>query len=327
MMRPILCLTSAVLAQIVVSHTASAVSPADSYPSKYVRLVIPTAPGGGVDMLGRILAQKMSATLQQQFVLENRPGASATIGTAFVARSAPDGYTLLFVPSSFTITPSLYKRLPFDPIKDLAPVMLVNSAPSVFVVHPSVPAGSVGDLIKLAKARPDLINYASAGVGTHSHLGMEMFKKMARIEAIHIPHKGIGPAVYDILGGHSSLLIAGLPPIFSHIKAGKLRPIAVAEAERSKLLPNLRTVAESGFRGYAVDNWYGLFVSAGTPDAIIAKLNSELVRILQTPQLREQLGEQGFELIASTPERLAEQVKSEIPKWTKIIREIGLQPE
>lgn len=327
MLRRMLCLTFAVLVEILVVPTAGAAGTTETYPSKHVRVVVPTAPGGGLDMLARMLAQRLSATLGQQFLIDNRPGAGATIGTGLVARSAPDGYTLLIVPSSFTITSSLYKRLPYDPVKDLAPVMLVASTPSVLVVHPSIPVRSVRDLIKLAKAQPGQLNYASAGVGTHSHLGMEMLKKMARFEATNIPHKGMGPAITDIIAGHASLLITGLPPVFSHIKAGKLRAIAVADAERSRVLPALSTVAESGLPGYAVENWFGLFVPAGTPEVIIARLNAEIVRILQLPELRAQVLEQGYELVGSTPKRLSEQIELEIPKWAKVIREIGLQPE
>lgn len=306
---------------------ANAASPADSYPSKSVRLVIPTAPGGGLDMLARILAQRLSGAMGQQFLPDNRPGAGATIGTAIVARAPKDGYMLLIVPSSFSITPSLYKQLPYDPIKDLAPMMLVASTPSVLLVHPSVPVRSVRELIKFAKARPGQLNYVSAGVGTHSHLGMEMLKKMAGINVINVPHKGMGPAITDIIAGHASLLIAGLPPVFPQMKAGKTRAIAVADIKRSSLLPELPTIAESGFQGFSVENWFGLFAPAGTPDAIIAKLNAEIVRILQVPQIREQLTAQGYEAVGSTPDQLFQQVKSEILKWANIIKDIGLQPE
>ena len=300
---------------------------ADAYPAKPVRIVVPTAPGGGLDMLARLVAQNLSTSLGQQFVIDNRPGAGATIGTALVAKSAPDGYTLLMVPSSISISASLYKNLPYDSMTDLAAVTLVASTPSVLVLHPSVPIGSVRALLKLAKSRPGQLAYASAGSGTHSHLGMEVLKQLAGVDLVHVPYKGIGPALTDVLAGQVSLMITGLPPALTQIRAGKLKLIAVADAKRSSLLPAAPTIAESGFPGYAVENWFGLFGPAGISSTIIARLNAEVVRALRSAQVRDNLVMLGYEPIGSTPAELTVQLKSEIPKWARVIREIGVGAE
>ena len=300
---------------------------AQSYPVKPVRVVVPTAPGGGLDMLSRLVAQKLSESLGQQFVIDNRPGAGANLGTAFAAKSAPDGYTLLVVPSSISISATLYQNLQYDALLDLAPITLIASTPSVLVVHPSVPAGSVMELIKLAKARPGSLTYASAGSGANSHLGVEMLKAMASIDLVHIPHKGIGPALTDVVAGHVSLMITGLPPALPQINAGKLRVIAMADAARSSLMPKVPTIAESGFPGYAVENWFGAFAPTGTPPKIIARLNSEVVRMLKNVQLREHLARLGYEPVGSTANEFAAQLKSEIAKWKKIIQETGARAD
>lgn len=300
---------------------------ADAYPVKPVRIVVPTAPGGGLDMLARLAAHNLSKPMGQQFVIDNRPGAGATIGTALVAKSAPDGYTLLMVPSSISISASLYKKLPYDSMTDLAAVTLVASTPSVLILHPSLPVGSIRDLLKLAKARPGQLAYASAGSGTHSHLGMEMLKKLAGVDFVHVPYKGIGPALTDVLSGQVSMMISGLPPALPQIRAGKFKVIAVADAARSSLLPAAPTIAESGFPGYAVENWFGLFAPAGTPSAIIARLNAEVARAFRIVQIRDNLVALGYEPIAGTPAELTAQLKSEIPKWAKVIQEIGVRAE
>ncbi len=300
---------------------------ADAYPAKQARIVVPTAPGGGLDMLARLVAQNLSTSLGQQFIIDNRPGAGATIGTALVAKSSPDGYTLLMVPSSISISASLYKKLPYDSMTDLAAVTLVASAPSVLVLHPSVPVGSVRDLLKLAKSRPGQLAYASAGSGTHSHLGMEVLKQLAGIDLVHVPYNGIGPALTNVLAGQVSLMITGLPPALTQIRAGKLKVIAVADSTRSSLLPATPTIAEAGFSGYAVENWFGLFAPAGISSTIVARLNTEVVRALQKAQIRDNLVTLGYEPIGSTPAELTARLKSEIPKWAKVIREIGASAE
>lgn len=312
------------IATVLLYAAAPGAQGADTYPTKPVRIVVPTAPGGGLDMLARLMAQNLSKSLGQTFVIDNRPGAGATIGTALVAKSAPDGYTLLMVPSSISISASLYKNLPYDSMADLAAVTLVASTPSVFILHPSVPVSSVRDLLKLAKARPGQLVYASGGSGTHSHLGMEMLKTLAAVDLVHVPYKGTGPALTDVLSGHVSLMIIGLPPAFPQIKAGKLRVIAVTDSTRSSLLPAVPTIAESGFPGYAVENWFGLFAPAATPSAIIAKLNAEVARAFRTAQVRDNLVALGYEPVASTPAALAAQLKSEIPKWAQLIQKLGV---
>lgn len=300
---------------------------AQTYPAKLVRMVVPTAPGGGVDILSRLVGQKLSETLGQQFVIDNRPGAGANIGTALVAKSPADGYTLLMVPSSISISASLYKKLPYDAVKDLAPIALVASTPYFVVLHPSVPVASVRELVKLAKSKPGELTYASGGSGTASHLAGEMLKKMAGIDLVHVPYKGVGPAVTDVLAGHVSLIFAGLPASGSHIKAGKLKAIAVADAKRSSLMPQLPTIAEAGYPGYAVENWLGMLAPAGTPADIISRLNGDIVRMLDIAEVRERLAAQGFEPVGSTPGQFAAQLKSEIEKWARVIHETGVRAD
>lgn len=327
MFRKTLAGTMAAIAGVSLCAAVSGARGAEAYPAKPVRIVVPTAPGGGLDMLARLVAHNLSSSMGQQFVIDNRPGAGATIGTALVAKAPPDGYTLLMVPSSISISASLYKQLPYDSLADLAAVSLVASTPSVFVLHPSLPAGSIRDLLKLAKARPGLIVYASGGSGTHSHLGMEMLKKLAGIDLVHVPYKGIGPAVTDVLAGQVSLMIAGLPPALTQIKAGKFKLIAVADATRAGLFPATPTIAESGFPGYAVENWFGLFGPAGISSTVVARLQTDISLALRNAQIRDSLVAQGYEPIASTPAVLAAQLKLEIPKWAKVIREIGVSAE
>ncbi len=300
---------------------------AQGYPNKPVRIVVPTAPGGGVDILSRLVAQKLGETLGQQFVIDNRPGAGANIGTALVAKSPADGYTLLMVPSSISISASLYRKLPYDAVKDLAPIALVAATPYFVVLHPSVPAASVRELVTLAKSRPGELTYASGGSGTASHLAGEMLKKMVGIDLVHVPYKGVGPAVTDVLAGHVSLFFAGLPASGSHIKAGKLKAIAIADAKRSPLMPQLPTIAESGYPGYAVENWLGMLAPAGTPADIISRLNGNIVRMINTAEVSERLAALGFEPVGSTPEQFAAQLKSEIAKWAKVIQETGVRAE
>jgi len=317
----------AAIATVLLCVAALSAQAADAYPAKPVRIIVPTAPGGGLDMLARLVAHNLSSSMGQQFVIDNRPGAGATIGTAVAAKSPPDGYTLLMVPSSISISASLYKQLPYDSMTDLAAVTLVASTPSVLVLHPSVPIGSVRDLLKLAKSRPGQLAYASAGSGTHSHLGMEVLKQLAGIDLVHVPYKGIGPALTDVLAGQVSLMIAGLPPALTQIRAGKLKLIAVADSARSTLFPAAPTIAESGFPGYAVENWFGLFGPAGISSMVVARLNADISLALRNTQIRDNLVRQGYEPIASTPAVLAAQLKSEIPKWAKVIREIGVSAE
>jgi tripartite-type tricarboxylate transporter receptor subunit TctC len=320
-------LQAASMALVVALEFAVTSVAAQGYPNKPVRIVVPTAPGGGVDILSRLLGQKLSEIHGQQFVIDNRPGAGANIGTALVAKSPADGYTLLTVPSSISISASLYKKLPYDAVKDLAPIALVAATPYFVVLHPSVPAASVRELVKLAKSRPGELTYASGGSGTASHLAGEMLKKMAGIDLVHVPYKGVGPAVTDVLAGHVSLFFAGLPASGSHIKAGKLKAIAVADAKRSSLMPQLPTIAEAGYPGYAVENWLGMLAPAGTPADIISRLNGNIVRMLSTAEVSERLAALGFEPVGSTPEQFAAQLKSEIAKWAKVIQETGVRAE
>jgi tripartite-type tricarboxylate transporter receptor subunit TctC len=300
---------------------------AAAYPTKPVRIIVPTAPGGGVDILARLVGQKLSESMGQPFVVDNRGGAAGNLGTTLAAKAPADGYTLLMVPSSISISPALYAQLQYDAQKDLAPVALVASTPYFMLLHPSVPASSVKQLVALAKGRPGQLNYASAGAGTASHLAVEMFKRSAGVDFVHVPFKGVGPAMINLISGHVSLMVAGYPPAAPHIKAGRLKALAVADRTRTSLMPAVPTVAESGYPGYAVENWLGLLAPAGTPEPIIARLNGEIVAILKNPQIREQLAAQGLEPAGSTPGEFASQLAAEIAKWKRVVAETGVRAD
>ena len=298
---------------------------AQTYPVKPVRVVVPTAAGGGLDILSRLVAQKLSESMAQQFVVDNRPGAAGNLGTAIAAKSGADGYTLLVVPSSISISASLFQNLQYDALLDLAPVTMIVTTPYVLVVHPSVQAGSVADLMKLAKTRAGRLTYASAGSGSLSHLGVEMLRAMANVDLLHAPYKGAGPALNDVVAGHVAFTITGLAPALPFINSGKLKILATADAKRSSFMPNVPTIAESGFPGYAVENWFGMFVPKGTSPEIIARLNSEVVRMMKDAQFRDQLVKLGFEPVANTADQFGAQYRLEILKWKKIIQDAGIR--
>ncbi|MBI4189060.1 MAG: tripartite tricarboxylate transporter substrate binding protein [Betaproteobacteria bacterium] len=301
---------------------------AQSYPSKPIRFIVPFVPGGGTDLVARTIGQKLNQTWDQQVVIDNRPGASGIIGTVLAAKAAPDGYTILlgFV-GTISINPSLFSKLPYDPMKDFAPVTLATSQPLVLAVHTSVPAKSVKELIALAKSKPGQLTFASGGTGTDTHLSGEMFKTMAGIDIVHVPYKGIGLAVIDILGGHVAIIISSPPGVISHVKAGKLRALAVTSATRLRAMPDLPTIAESGLPGYDVSGWFGVLAPAGTPKDIVTKLNTEIVKILHLPDVREQLATLGLEITTSTPEQFAAYITAEIAKWAKVIKASGARAE
>jgi len=261
-------------------------------------------------------------------VVENRGGASGNIGTELAAHAAPDGYTILMgnvAPNAINV--SLFKNLPFDPVADFAPVSLVASTPNILVVHPSTPVRTVRELIALAKAKPGTLNFASAGVGSSSHLAGELFRILARAEIVHVPYKGAGPAMVDVLSGQVQLYFATMPAAMPHVKSGKLAPVAVTSARRSQALPDLVTIAESGVPGYEASTWYGALAPARTPRAVIARLHAEIVKIIADPTLRARLADQGFEPVGNSPEEFGAYIKSEITKWGKTIRDAGIRPE
>jgi tripartite-type tricarboxylate transporter receptor subunit TctC len=297
---------------------------AQSYPNKPIRLVCPFPPGGAVDIASRAVAHELTQILGQPVTVDNRPGAGGNIGAEIVAKSPPDGYTLLMTTSGImAINPALYSKIPFDSIKDFAPVSTIVSLNNVLVVNPSVPAKSVKDVIALAKAQPGKLTYASSGNGTSIHLSGELFKSMAGVDMLHIPYKGSAPAVTDLLGGQVNMMFDNIPSSLPHIRAGKLRALAVTGAKRSQLLPDLPTIAEAGIPGYDSYVWFGVVAPAGTPPEIIGRLNAALVKTAATPSFRDRLTEQGYDVMSSTPEQMASSIRGEIAKWGKIVKASG----
>lgn len=297
---------------------------AQTYPSKPIRIVVPFPPGGPADILARIIGQNLAESWGQQAVIDNRAGAGGNIGSEMVAKALPDGYTLLmgFV-GTHAINASLYSTMPYDNVKDFEPVSLVAMVTIILVVHPSIPANSVKELIVLARSRPGQLTFGSPGNGTPQHLAGELFNTMAGVKMVHIPYKGAVPALTDLLGGRVSLIFSSMPPALPHVKAGKLRALAVTSARRSSAAPNVPTIAESGLPGYEVINWYGILVPAGTPKEIVARLNAEILKILNVPDVKERLSAQGAETFSSTPQEFAAYIRKETEKWAKVVKYSG----
>lgn len=317
---PALVLASGVLAGADVA--------AQSYPQKPIRFVVPFAPGGTTDILARLIGQRLPQPLGQSVVIENRPGANGSVGSEIVAKSPPDGYTIIMgYLGSLAINPNLHARLPYDPVRDFAPVTLAASTTQAIVAHPSLPVRSARELIALARTRPGQITYASAGIGAPSHLAGELFKMMAGIDMVHVPYKGSGAALADLLGGHVAVSFGGLAAAAPYVKSGKLRILAVANAARSPAMPEVPTVAESGLAGFEVPSWFGVLAPAATPREIINRLHAEITKILRTQEVRDRLAADGAEVIANTPEQFAAYIKSEIVKWGKVIRDARIRPE
>jgi len=301
--------------------------PAQSYPSRPIRLIVPFVAGGGVDLTARAISQKLTEAWGQPVVVDNRGGANGTIGVEIAAKSPPDGYTLTMISASHSVNVSLYRNLSYDLIGDFAPVIQATTQPYVLVVNPGVPVKSVGDLIAMAKAKPDGLNYGSSGIGGLSHLSGALFAALAHIKLTHIPYKGGSPAMQDVLGGQIEMLFSTLLQSSAHIAAGRLRPLAVTTATRSPAAPQLPTMIEAGAPGFVVAGWYGILAPAGTPAAVIAKLNREIVRILHMPDVRERLAIDGSEPVGGTPEEFAAHIKAEIARWRKVTVEAGVKPE
>lgn len=301
---------------------ASVVAHAQSYPAKPVHLVVPFPAGGNTDIYARAMAQKLGELLGQRVVIDNRPGAGGAIGGDFVARAAPDGYTLIAgTTSTFGIGPNLYRKPPYDPVRDFAPVILTSLAQNMLIVHPSVPARSVPQLIALAKANPGKLNFASAGVGSSSHVAGELFKSMAKVEMTHVPYKGTGLAMIDLLSGHVDLIFDSLATALPPVKAGRVRALAVTGARRLELMPELPTVSEAGVPNYEVSAWVAILAPARTPPDVVMRLNGELNKVLQMPDIRRIWADQGSEVGGGSPERLAAHVRSELAKWGKVVQE------
>ena len=298
----------------------------ESYPSRPVKMIVPVAAGGGTDFTARTLAEKLGVALGQPVVVENRPGASGSLGVQQAAAASPDGYTLVMPITSFPINPSL-RKLPFDTIKDFAPVVLAGTLPLVLVVNPDVPAKSVAELIALARSKPLGINFANSGNGTTAHLAGELFNRMAGTQMVGVNYKGGGPAVSDLLGGHVQVYFSTIPSVVQHIQAGKLRALAVTGKERSPEMPDIPTVAESGLPDFEVTAWFGIFAPAQTPQPVVARLNAELVKILAMADVREKLANHGVEPGGGSPESLGRFLVSEVAKWGDVVREAGIRTE
>jgi tripartite-type tricarboxylate transporter receptor subunit TctC len=300
---------------------------AQGYPSRPVRLVVPYAAGGPVDIVGRIVGQKLSEAFHQQVIVDNRAGGGGNIALEIVARAAPDGYTLLMGANGvIAINPSLYKSMPVDTQKDFAPISLVASSAMILVAHPSVAASSVKDLIALARAKPGAINYASSGSGSTAHLSSELFKSMAKVNMLHIPYKGAGPALIDLVGGQVQVMFTAISATLPFVKSGKLKALAVSSEKRMPLLPDMPTVAET-LPGYEVSTWYGVFAPAATPRNVVDLLNAQLAKSFTAPDAKAQLAALGTDPQTSTPHQFAEAVKRETAKWARIVKESGARAE
>ncbi len=301
---------------------------AQPYPVKPIRLVVTSPPGGSQDFLARLLGQALAPALGQQVLVDNRTGASGVIGIDFVAKAPSDGYTLLLgAAGTMAIVPALKPKLPFDPLRDFAPVTLIASGPFTLVVHPSVPARTLGEFISIARAKPRSLNYGSSGAGASPHLAMELLKSMTRIDIVHIPYKGVGPALSDVIAGQIDAMLADVHLVAPHAKSGRLRPLAVTSTERSAVLETVPTVSEAGVPGYTAGTWFGLFLPAATAEAIITRLNGEVGKILGEPALRDRLRTQGIEPRPSTPQQLGAHLSSEIEKWRKVVVAAGIKLE
>ena len=300
---------------------------AQSYPTKPIRMIVAYPPGGGTDIVGRMMAQKMSEVFAQTVVIDNRGGAAGSIGSEIAAKSAPDGYTILMgnvAPNAINV--SLYAKLGYDPVRDFEPVSLVASTPNILVVHPTLAVKTVSDLIALAKAKPGTLNYPSAGLGSSSHLAGELLDSIAGVKMVHIPYKGGGPALTDLLGGQMQLMFATMPAAMPHVRSGKLRAVAVTSAKRSQAMPELPTIGET-LKGYEASTWYGVLAPARTPRPIVTKLHGEIVKILGVAETRDKLLLQGFEPVGGTPAEFGAYIKSEIEKWGKVVKAAGIRAE
>lgn len=313
---------------MVVLLAVNAVQAADNFPLRPMRLIIPFPPGGGTDIMGRMLAQRLIDAFGTQVVVDNRGGAAGIIGTEMAARANPDGHTLMIGSvSTICINPSLHKNLAFDPVKDLAPISLVASTPSMLVVGSALPVKSVKDLIALARAKPGQLLYATPGSGSSSHLGTELFKQVAGVNIQHVPYKGTGPAVTDLISGQVSMFITNMPSVLPMVKAGRVRALAVTSLQRSTLVPELPTVAESGIPGFEVIVWYGVLAPAAVPRPLLARLNQEVRKMSGMQDVKDKLALQGAEVMSSTPEEFARRIRDDLTKWGKIVRDSGAKAD
>lgn len=321
----LLSLTAA--AAVLLLSQAFPAAQAQNYPSRPVRFIVPFPPGGGNDIVGRIVAQRLNETLGVPVVVDNRGGAGGTIGTDITSKAPPDGHTMLVNNISLAVNATLVPKLPYDTLKDLAPVTLLGRQPNVVVVHPGVPAGSIKELLALARAKPGQMTYGSGGIGTASHLATELLELMTQTDMIHVPYKGLGPALTDLMGGRVQVIISTLASALPQLKAGKLKPLAVTTAGRSAFLPELPTMNEAGVKGYEFSTWYGLLVPGATPKGVVDRLNAATVRALQSSSVKEQFAAQGLEATPGTPAEFGAYLRSEVAKWGKVIKASGAKPD
>jgi len=314
-----------IAAVVAVASALPLTLPAQDYPSKFVRLIVPYVPGGGTDTLSRLIAPRIGEILGQQVIVDNRTGGGSIVGTAAVAKAPPDGYMIAIVDTAFTTNPSLRSKLPFDPITDFVHVSLLASAPVILVVHPSVPAANAKELVALARARPGQLNLASGPPGSSTHLGAELMKLVTKTDIVIIPYKGTGQAISDVIAGHVGMIFAGVSTVKPHVESGRLRAIAVTGNGRVNALAQVPTFIESGFKGVDSGTFWGVLAPAATPRDIVAKLNSALVAAVQTPEIRKRIEDRGYTVIGSTPEAHTANVRDEIAKWAKVVKAAGLK--
>jgi tripartite-type tricarboxylate transporter receptor subunit TctC len=314
----------ALVAAMLVDATIAAET---SYPTRPTRMIVPFAPGGPTDVIARVIAQKLSEAWGHQVVVDNRAGAGGNIGMGLAATALPDGYTILMVSSSYVVNPSLYAKIPYDPFKSFAPVTNAAASPNVFTVHPSVPAKTMQDVVTLAKNNPKKYNIATPGVGTTPDLGAELLKMTTQADIVRVPYGGAGPAVAAVVGNQVQIGCTALPPTTPHIQAGRLRALAVTSVKRSSALPDVPTMAEAGFKGQEADTLQGVLLPAGTSKSIVTKIHADIVRALAQADVKERVAGLGFDIVASTPDQFAAQIKTEIAKWQKVIRAAGIKAE
>lgn len=313
------------LAALLAGVAPAALAQADAYPSRPIRIVVPYAPGAGTDLHARALAERMTPGLGQQVIVENRAGANGIPAMEHVARSAPDGYTLIYaLPAQFSVNPALHPKLPYDPVRDFEPIALVVRTPLVLFAHPSVPARSIKDLVQLAKAKAGALTLASAGNGSAGHLCLELFRTLAKADILHVPYKGAGPSLVDLLAGHAHLSFLAWSTGGGYVKSGRLRALGVTQAKRAEAIPDLPAIAET-LPGFDIANWYGAAGPKGMPRAAVERLNREIQRALSTPQLRERFGRDAIETIGSTPEEFGAYIRSELVKWGKLVKASGVK--
>jgi len=298
-----------------------------AYPSKPIRFISPFAPGGGNDIISRAVAHKLSENVKQQVIVDNRPGANGIIGTELAARSAPDGYTVVLIPSGHAVNASLHRKLPYDSIKDFTPITLVGSSPLILAVHPSLPVKNVKGLVAFAKARPGQLTYGSAGIGSSGHLGGALFEVLTGAKMVHVPYKGMSLAITDVIAGQVSLVFGTSASVMQHARSGRMRALATTGARRAAALPDLPTVAEAGVPGYEAGLWYGFVGPARIPPDIVRRLNSEIVSVLNSPEVRERLASQGVEATPTTPEEFGRLLVSDLERWAKVVQRAGIRLE